>query len=111
MRLQRGVGRAHLGKLWPHLAEPGRPGWAHRPFAPPPQAHALRSNQKMAVRLGAGLRWSLLAISIAWQLPGRPAHADGAFPDSQNIITPAAIPNEILLATNFGLVMSVDAGQ
>jgi MYXO-CTERM domain-containing protein len=65
----------------------------------------------MAVRSGAGLRWSLLAISIAWQLPGRPAHADGAFPDSQNIITPAAIPNEILLATNFGLVMSVDAGQ
>jgi hypothetical protein len=65
----------------------------------------------MAVRSRAGLCWSLLTLSLGWQLFARPAHADNAFPDSQNLITPAAIPNQILLATNFGLVMSVDGGQ
>jgi MYXO-CTERM domain-containing protein len=39
------------------------------------------------------------------------ARADGAFPNSQNIMAPAALPHEILLGTNFGLVMSFDDGQ
>src|SRR4029077_20250180 len=39
------------------------------------------------------------------------ARADGAFPDSQSIITPVALPHEIVLATNFGVVMSIDDGQ
>ena len=30
------------------------------------------------------------------------AHANGAFPDSQNILTPADRPQEIMLVTNFG---------
>jgi hypothetical protein len=40
----------------------------------------------------------------------RLARADGAFPDSQIILTPAARPREIILVTNFGLVQSEDAG-
>jgi len=55
--------------------------------------------------------WSLLVASVGWQLRATPARADGAFPDSQNIMTPASLPNEILLGTNFGLVLSVDGGQ
>ena len=39
------------------------------------------------------------------------ARADGAFPNALNILTPAQLPNETLLATNFGLVMSFDHDQ
>ncbi|HVT09376.1 MAG TPA: hypothetical protein VHO67_18075 [Polyangia bacterium] len=39
------------------------------------------------------------------------ARADGAFPNSQNIMTPAALPHEIVLGTNFGLVISLDDGH
>ncbi len=41
----------------------------------------------------------------------RRARADGAFPNSLGPLLPADRPSEILLATNFGVVMSVDAGQ
>ena len=41
----------------------------------------------------------------------RAARANGAFPDSQSILTPAARPNEISLVTNFGLVASRDGGH
>jgi hypothetical protein len=40
----------------------------------------------------------------------RLAHADGAFPDSDSIVVPDALPEEIFLGTNFGLVLSVDGG-
>ena len=43
-------------------------------------------------------------------LPAR-ARADGALPNSQNILTPADRPQEILLVTNFGLVMTEDGGK
>ena len=39
------------------------------------------------------------------------ARADGAFPNTLSILTPAQLPNETLLATNFGLVMSFDHEQ
>ena len=39
------------------------------------------------------------------------ARADGAFPNSLSILTPEQLPNETLLATNFGLVMSFDHDQ
>ncbi len=39
------------------------------------------------------------------------ARADGAFPNALSILTPAQLPNETLLATNFGLVMSFDHDQ
>lgn len=38
------------------------------------------------------------------------ARADGAFPDSQIILTPADPAQEIILVTNFGLIQSEDAG-
>ena len=39
------------------------------------------------------------------------ARADGAFPDSLGLMTPEQLPDETLLATNFGLVMSFDRDQ
>jgi hypothetical protein len=38
------------------------------------------------------------------------AYADGAFPDSENVLTPADRPEEIWLVTNFGLIASRDRG-
>jgi hypothetical protein len=40
----------------------------------------------------------------------RLARADGAFPDSMSIFVPADQPHEIVLATNFGLIISQDDG-
>ena len=56
-------------------------------------------------------RWRGLAVCGGLLLLARTARADGAFPDSENVMTPAALPDEIALATNFGLVLSVDDGQ
>jgi hypothetical protein len=39
------------------------------------------------------------------------ARADGAFPNTLSILTPEQLPDETLLATNFGLVMSFDHDQ
>ena len=38
------------------------------------------------------------------------ARANGAFPDSQSVLTPADQPQQIILATNFGVIQSMDAG-
>jgi len=38
------------------------------------------------------------------------ARADGAFPDAQSVLLPRDRPNEIVLATNFGLVFTEDDG-
>ncbi|HVY37645.1 MAG TPA: hypothetical protein VHM31_06910, partial [Polyangia bacterium] len=40
-----------------------------------------------------------------------PAGANGAFPDSESILTPDDRPREILLVTNFGLITTTDAGK
>ena len=37
--------------------------------------------------------------------------ANGAFPDAQGLLLPADRPNEVMLATTFGVVMSLDGGQ
>jgi hypothetical protein len=52
------------------------------------------------------------AFAVAVALIGVPAAAlaNGAFPDSQTVLTPADRPNEILLVTNFGVVLSWDGG-
>jgi uncharacterized membrane protein YgcG len=50
----------------------------------------------------------LIAVSAALSAPV--ARADGAFPGSESILTPAALPHHIILATNFGLVTSRDDG-
>ncbi len=39
------------------------------------------------------------------------ARADGAFPDSSQVLLPSDKPNEIVVGTNFGLLMSQDAGK
>jgi hypothetical protein len=40
----------------------------------------------------------------------QPAHADAGFPGSLQIVLPVDRPNEIFLATNFGLIISEDGG-
>ena len=50
-----------------------------------------------------------LAAAIAVAVPAL-AHANGAFPDAQSILTPVDRPAQILLVTNFGVIMSTDAG-
>ena len=52
---------------------------------------------------------SLLA-ALASVLGARSAAADGAFPDSMNVLVPAGRPGEIVLATNFGIITSEDGG-
>ena len=49
-------------------------------------------------------------IAAVGALAPRRARADGAFPDSQIILTPTERPSELVLVTNFGLVSSQDAG-
>jgi len=62
---------------------------------------------RLRARLG-GLALLAAAGPIFWSGAAR---ADGAFPNSLSILTPAQLPNETLLATNFGLVMSFDHDQ
>ena len=50
-----------------------------------------------------------LAFTVAITVPAT-ARANGAFPDSQTVITPAGRPQEILLVTNFGVLISQDGG-
>jgi photosystem II stability/assembly factor-like uncharacterized protein len=49
-------------------------------------------------------------VALAALAHSGPALADGAFPDSELIFTPEAHGAEIILATNFGLVLSEDDG-
>ncbi len=51
-----------------------------------------------------------LAVALAVGTP-RAALANGAFPDSEGILLPADHPDQLLLATNFGLFTSDDAGK
>ena len=51
---------------------------------------------------------TLAALAIAAPAGAR---ADGAFPAGEAVLVPADRPQEIILATNFGLVISEDAGQ
>jgi len=60
----------------------------------------------------AMLRIQTLAIVVgAVLLRAAAARANGAFPDSQSIMTPESLPHEIRLATNFGVISSDDDGQ
>jgi photosystem II stability/assembly factor-like uncharacterized protein len=50
-------------------------------------------------------------VAAALLLAPPAARGDGAFPDSQSILTPADRPDQIILGTNFGLILSEDGGQ
>jgi hypothetical protein len=54
-----------------------------------------------------------LAAAAFWigVLAGGTAHANGAFPNGQTILVPADRPDETVIATNFGLVMTDDGGR
>ena len=65
----------------------------------------------MAVAVAVARRWwAGWALAAVIVLAVRPARADGAFPDGQSVLVPADRPEEILLATNFGVLTSEDAG-
>lgn len=51
------------------------------------------------------------ALVVVGCFTAGPALGNGAFPDSQAVITPSDRPSEILLATNFGLITSTDDGR
>src|SRR5450432_2668562 len=55
-------------------------------------------------------RWQALLAAALACFAVRAARADGAFPDSQTILTPATHPDEIVLVTNFGLIITEDGG-
>src|SRR5258708_29849004 len=55
--------------------------------------------------------WTSVAGAVAVIAAASSAGADGAFPDSQQILLPQGNPSQIILATNFGLVISDDAGK
>jgi hypothetical protein len=55
-------------------------------------------------------RTFVLALVLASLTPAGAAWANGAFPDSLQILLPADRPQQIVLATNFGLIISDDGG-
>src|SRR3569833_2349069 len=59
---------------------------------------------------GADATFRIAAAALALAAAPAIARADGAVPDSQIIITPAAPSREIILVTNFGLIQSEDDG-
>jgi hypothetical protein len=52
----------------------------------------------------------MLTATLAVLAPAGRAAANGAFPDSDAVLLPADRPQQILLATNFGLIISDDGG-
>jgi len=51
-----------------------------------------------------------LTIALAVAAPAGRAAANGAFPDSDAVLLPADRPQQIVVATNFGLILSADGG-
>jgi photosystem II stability/assembly factor-like uncharacterized protein len=56
-------------------------------------------------------KFQALGAAVATLAIGQTAAADGAFPDSMGLFLPADRPQELILVTNFGLVISEDDGQ
>ncbi len=52
----------------------------------------------------------VFALPLLAAAPARRARADGAFPDAQTVLLPADRPQQIIVAANFGLVISDDDG-
>ena len=105
--------RVHELDLGVHHLAPWR-ARHHRAQAP---KRAAADRRARAARSGCNLtgmgRLSLAAVvGVAVIGAAVPAavHANGAFPDSQSILTPADRPGQIIMATNFGVILSPDAG-
>lgn len=65
-------------------------------------------SRPFAIALVVG-RFVVGCVCVCVGLP-RAARADGAFPMSFQLILPTDRPNQIVLATNFGMIISDDAG-
>jgi hypothetical protein len=52
-----------------------------------------------------------LLVALGALLGTTPARADGSYPGSRQILLPADRPEQLILATNFGLILSEDAGE
>ena len=52
-----------------------------------------------------------LLLTLSTLLGPTPARADGSFPEPRQILLPADRPEQIILATNFGLILSEDSGE
>jgi MYXO-CTERM domain-containing protein len=65
------------------------------------------------VRVEVGVRrGGLVGLVVAlFLLPAAVVRANGAFPDSLQLLLPADHPEQIALATNFGLIISDDGGE
>jgi MYXO-CTERM domain-containing protein len=63
--------------------------------------------------MSTSLRLGLASLACAAFVAGgaTTARADGAFPDSSQVLLPTDKPNEIIVGTNFGLLISADAGK
>jgi hypothetical protein len=61
-------------------------------------------------RPGAGAVVAAAAACLLGLAAPGPARADGAFPDSEQVLLPAGRSEQIILATNFGLIASADGG-
>ncbi len=57
----------------------------------------------------SGLAFSALLMAVL--LGTTQARAHGSFPEAKQILMPADRPEQIILATNFGLIFSEDSGQ
>ena len=53
---------------------------------------------------------AVLVVPVLSAAAVRQARADGAFPDAQTVLLPADRPQQIVVASNFGLVFSEDDG-
>ena len=58
----------------------------------------------------SGLAFSVL-LALTALLGTTPARADGSIPEPRQILLPADRPEQIILATNFGLMFSEDSGK
>jgi hypothetical protein len=59
---------------------------------------------------GVGLPLVFLSFILSAALVPRAARANGAFPESLQLVLPADRPDQVVLATNFGLIISDDGG-
>ena len=60
--------------------------------------------------MGRLLLAAVVGVAVLGAAVPAAVHANGAFPDSQSILTPADRPGQIIMATNFGVILSPDAG-